>query len=381
MIHQASEREARAVVRALGTVASAGGATPLSVADRRALRAAGPTVLGVEVGDDDGGLAPTAAADLAAAVASDDVRLTTARMLAVMAFTDGVVENAKLALAIEFAGALGVRADFVRALAELKADNVNWVAHDQIRQNVASVPGMPWDTEDPYRPFLPYGGDGADPALNDRYRALGAKPVGTLGRTFHDHYVTNGYAFPGEAGGMAELWATPHDSLHLLSGYSTSAQGELLVASFTGAMLRADVDMMESHVLPTILIYHLGIDINKGLNAGDQERMAADPTWRDNYQGNVHLGLDPAKVWTAWDRGFAMSADVYSGQWDFWSLVDRDLDDLRDEYAIPPLDPADAALDDDDIDRDDYLRAGLPPPPLLGPAGTVDRQVADPTGG
>ena len=30
--------------------------------------------------------------------------------------------------------------------------------------------------------------------------------------------------------------------------------------------------MMESHVLPTILIYHMGIDINKGANAGDRTR-------------------------------------------------------------------------------------------------------------
>ena len=30
------------------------------------------------------------------------------------------------------------------------------------------------------------------------------------------------------------------------------------------------------------LIYHLGININKGLNEGDRERMAADPSWRDS---------------------------------------------------------------------------------------------------
>ena len=34
---------------------------------------------------------------------------------------------------------------------------------------------------------------------------------------------------------MAEAWATRHDSLHVLSGYSTSAAGQLLVAAFTGA--------------------------------------------------------------------------------------------------------------------------------------------------
>jgi hypothetical protein len=51
-----------------------------------------------------------------------------------------------------------------------------------------------------------------------------------------------------------------------------------------------------------------GIDINKGLNAGDRGRMAADPSWRNNYQGNVPLGLDAAKLWVAWDRGAAIES-------------------------------------------------------------------------
>ncbi len=375
-----SVTEADAILRALATVASAGGTTPLSAADRRGVAAAAPTVLGSDHDVDPDRLDTIAPDQLAAAVGDPELRLVTTRMLAVMAFTDGVVEGPKLQLVVDFGAALSVEATFVRAIAALEADDVAWAAHDEIRQNVASVPGLPFDTEDPYRPFLPYGGDRADPGLADRYRALADQPAGTLGRAFYEHYTTNGYQFPGEQHGMVECWATPHDSLHLLSGYSTSAQGELLVASFTGAMLRADVDMMESHVLPTILIYHLGIDINKGLNQGDQERMAADPSWRDNYQGNVHLGLDPAKVWVAWERAGAMTEDVYSGSWDFWDLVGVDLDELRQRYSIPPLAPDDAAVADADVDRDDYLRPGVPPPPLLGPAGTVDRSVADASG-
>jgi hypothetical protein len=371
---------ATAIARGLVSIASGNGNLPLSTADRRAVDTAAPVLLGVDDVVDADRLEPIEPADLVHSVSDAQLRLWTIRMLAVVAFTDGVVESTKLQLVLDFADALDVHADFVRAIRELEYDNVSWAAHDEIRQNVASIPGMPLDPEDPYRAFLPYGGAGADPALTERYRKLGERPPGTLGRAFHDHYVDNGYEFPGQEWGMAERWATPHDSLHLLSGYSTSAQGELLVAAFTGAMLRADVDMMESHVLPTILIYHLGIDINKGLNEGDRDRIAADPSWRDNYQGNVHLGLDPAKVWVAWDRATAMSEDVYSGTWDFWSLVDTDLDDLRTRYTIPPLDPADAALADGDIVRDDYVRPGLPPPPELGPAGTVDRALADPGG-
>jgi hypothetical protein len=191
-----------------------------------------------------------------------------------------------------------------------------------IRANVATIPGMPWRPDDPYGPFLPYHDSALDHVLADRYDALGTLEPATFGRAFYEHYRVNGYEFPGREFAIAESWATPHDSLHVLSGYSTSAQGELLVAAFTGGMLRRDVDLMESHVLPTILIYHLGIDINKGLNAGDRARIAADPSWRDNYDGNVHLGLDAEKLWVAWSRGRAMTADVYSGHWSFWDHIE-----------------------------------------------------------
>lgn len=101
------------------------------------------------------------------------------------------------------------------------------------------------------------------------------------------------------------------------------------MAVFNGASLSHPVDMMESHVLPVVFTYHLGIELNKGINKGDRERMDRDPSWRNNFEGNVHLGLDPAKLRRAWERAAAMTTDVFSGHWDFWSLVDEPLESLR----------------------------------------------------
>ena len=262
--------------------------------------------------------------------------------------------------------------EFVDALLQLSIDHVRWVADDTIRANVATIPGVPWWPDDPYGAFLPYHDVALDESLARRYDALSQLDVGTFGRAFHDHYVGNGYAFPGREHALVEAWATPHDSLHVLGGYSTSAQGELLVAAFTAGMLRRYPDPVESHVLPTILIYHLGIDINKGLNAGDQERLAADPSWRDNYQGNVHLGLDVEKNWVAWRRGQAMTEDLYSGHWDLWSHADTPLEELRRRYGIAPLDPAQAALADDAIDRRRFERPGLASPPPVSDVAISD---------
>ena len=349
---------------------------PLSPADRLAITSSLRTVFGGRDDIDPDGLTVMASTDIAEQIEAPATRLDLVRVLAVVALLDGVVEQPKLELVVDVATALHVHAEFVDAIHQLSLDHVRWVGHDMIRANVATIPGVPWDPADPYGAFLPYDGAALDEALAQRYDHLGELDEGTFGRAFFEHYRSNGYGFPGHAFALVEAWATPHDSLHVLSGYSTSAQGELLVAAFTGGMLRQDVDPMESHILPTILIYHLGIDLNKGLNAGDRARIAADPSWRDTYDGNVHLGLDPEKLWVAWDRGRAMSEDVYSGHWSFWDHVAQPLDELRARWAIPPLDPTLAAVADDAVRREDFVRAGLPEPPAVSSVPIADRPAS-----
>ncbi len=362
--------------RAAWTVVTTGGKTPASPADRRGVASALATVFGAAPVADVEGLSSVTSSELVRVVDDDALRLDLIRVLAVLALLDGVVEKDKIELVLDFASALHVQADFVDALHQLQLDHARWVGYDMIRANVFTIPGVPWVPDDPYAPFMPYGADGNDPVLTGRYEKLGSLDAGTFGRAFFDHYVGNGYAFPGSADGLVEAWATAHDCLHILSGYSTSAQGELLVAAFTGGALDPGTDFMESHILPTILIYHLGIDINKGLNAGDRSRIEADPTWADNYDGNVHLGLDAEKLWVAWQRGVAMTEDVYSGHWDFWAHVATPLADLRARWGIPDLQPEYAALTDEDVRRSDFERPGMTPPPAVSATPIADRPPA-----
>jgi hypothetical protein len=376
MIVDATDAQAETIVRAMYTVATADGGQPLSSMDRRGIETAWSTVLGHPEGTPVDELRPVTATGLAASVEDPAARLDAVRLMSVMAFVDAVVDDAKLDLALAAASALGVHADFVVAIEHLVADDVHWAGMDMLRHNVDSIPGMVWHPDDPMSAFLPFRDGHEDPALAARYHALEGQAAGTLGRAFFDHYTDNHFAFPGETSGVGEAWGTPHDCLHILSGYSTSAQGELLVAVFNGASLSMpNADMMESHVRPVIFTYHMGIELNKGINKGDRERMDRDASWRDNFEGNVHLGLDPAKLWVAWSRGAAMSEDLFSGRWRFWDHVGEPVDDLRVRYAVAPLDPTDAALDDARIDRDAFARPGMPLPAL----STV--QVAErPTG-
>ena len=106
--------------------------------------------------------------------------------------------------------------------------------------------------------------------------------------------------------------------------------------------------------------------------------MIADPSWRDNYDGTVHLGLDAAKLWTAWQRGAAMTANLYDGHWDFWSHVETPLDELRNRYGVEPLDPTLAAVDDQHVQRSDFERPGIDPPPPISSVPITDHPPVAP---
>jgi hypothetical protein len=356
------------------SVASANGKERLSSADESGITSAGRTVFGSTTPTDVSRLSYVEPRELADIVDRPDVRLNLVRALAVIALVDGIVEQPKLSLVVAYADALGIDQPFVHGLRHLLVDDVRWTATDMQTHNIQSIPGLALVPDDPFSVLLPYRAK-PDAALTRRYEELQTLPHGALGRAFFEHYKRNNFSFPGAAWAPAEAWATYHDCGHILSGYSTSAQGELLVAAFIGAMHKQPIDLMEAYVLPVILTYHMGIELNKGINKGDVERVERDPSWRNNYEGNVHLGLDPAKVWIAWDRGTHTTGDVFSGTWDFWAHVDEPVDQLREDFRIAPLAPEAAAVPDDQIDPALFARPGFTIPRI-----STERVVERPTG-
>jgi hypothetical protein len=267
-------------------------------------------------------LAPMSASELAAVVRDAHLRRHTVGFLAVMSTVDASIDAQKIAVVEAYADALDAHPEETRQLAAAAAGKLQWVIADMARQNVRSVTGRPFDGDinqwiQPYRAA-------SDPALAARYRGLAQLPEGTLGRTFFDFYQDNGFAFAGEPDGLVEEFATHHDSTHLLSGYSTSPQGEILVSTFTAGM--HPQEPVSGHILPVIFSWHIGVHIT-------------------DVAGSLTGALDPEKVWVAWTRGSALTTDVFDQRWDFWSVAHRPVDELREAYEVPPLDPAQAADD------------------------------------
>lgn len=320
MLIHLSDAQAPLVLGAMRLVASGAGARALTAADRNALVAFDRFILKRGGALDVDALPVPSAIDVARAVPDAGDREHVVQFLIVMAVVDATLDHARIRVVDAFAQALGVREDAVRQLAEVGRGHLAWVRADVARQNLRSITGHDvHETIDAW--ILPYR-DAPDPALAARYAALGTLAEGTLGRTFFEFYRANGFAFAGEAAGLNQRFASPHDSTHLLSGYDTSPQGELLVSTFTAGM--HPKEPMSGHILPVILSWHLGIELAK-------------------VPGEVTGQLDPAKFWNAWERGSQVAVDVFADAWSFWQDAREPLSALRERYRIPPLDARYAA--------------------------------------
>lgn len=318
MLLRIPRNQADAILGAMRAVALEHGEAGVTELDRGTIAGAATIVLGLDPVDPEA-IAPVDAAALARELSSTEEAEQAVRMLAVMALADGVVDAEKIGLVRVYAKALGVRDDYLEILAETAADEVTQATACIIRKNVESFPKLDVGrlAGGPIAPFLPYG-DAPDPALEARYEALGELPAESFGHAFYDHFKRNSFAFPGNPTGLAEGFTTPHDSSHVLSGYSTSQAGEICVSTFIGAM-HPD-HPMAAEVLPVLYSWHLGIKLNE-----------IAQSFRGAY--------DPRRFWTAWDRGAATTVDVVDAGWDFWAATEVPLEELRAEYGVPPTAP------------------------------------------
>lgn len=82
------------------------------------------------------------------------------------------------------------------------------------------------------------------------------------------------------------VFATNHNSSHLLAGYDTPPRGELLVSSFTAAMHRKDA--MSRYALPVIFSWRFGIALNEFAGAA---KGARDPQEFDGRVVRPKMGL------------------------------------------------------------------------------------------
>lgn len=293
------------VLGAMRHVAAAGGA--LTPADHHALRGCAHIVLRLDALPALDALAVPTPGELAGSLPDAAARTHVLQFLIVMALVDGSIDAARIAAVLHYADALDAHEAAVRQLAEAGRGHLAWLRADVARRNLYSITGQEL-TQSIDDWILPYRDGHEDRALTERYRALGQLPEGSFGRAFFDFYRSNGFVFPGEASALNEAFASPHDATHVLSGYDTSTQGELLVSTFTAGM--HPLEPMAGHILPVILSWHVGIEL------------AETP-------GRVSGQLDPRRFWVAWQRGSEVRTDVFAKGWSLWQHAAESLVGLR----------------------------------------------------
>lgn len=307
-------RESDAILGAMRQVALAGGHA-ISHADTASILAAGRYLLRRPELGDINTLPAAEPADLVAVLKDRAIAEEAMKYLAIMAMVDGSLDHDKLKRVLEYSRALDIEADYLTDLVEAASGHLAWATADMWRKNFDSVLSRSSEGLDPGMWIRPYEGANADPALVARYEALGRLPRNTFGKALWDFDKTNGYPFPGDPTALNAAFGTPHDSTHVISGYDTSARGELLVSTFTAGM--HPINPMSGHILPVIFFFHFGEQLNDVGHAGTG-------------------GLDPDEFWHAWARGQEMTVDIFDSKWSVWDWVERDLEELRRDWNVAP---------------------------------------------
>lgn len=313
-MRQVDRRQSDAILGAMRQVALAGGHA-ISHADGTSIAAAARYLLRRPEFTDIGSLPAVEPADLVATLKDHGLAEEAVKYLAIMAMVDGTLDTEKLKRVLAYSRALDVEADYLTDLVEAASGRLAWATADMWRKNFDSILSRSTEGLDPATWVRPYEGANADPALVSRYEALGKLPQNTFGKALWDFDKTNGYPFPGDPTALNAGFGTPHDSTHVISGYDTSARGELLVSTFTAGM--HPINPMSGHILPVIFFFHFGKQLNDVGHAGKG-------------------GLDPDEFWHAWARGDEMTVDIFDPKWTVWDWVERDLEELRRDWNVAP---------------------------------------------
>lgn len=270
----------------------------------------------------------TTPAQLKAACVDANIALRVLEVISIATFIEGLrdendeiipqkIDAAKLKHALEYANALSIDNDFIELMQLLIDDKVEEFKQKYTRLNFESVFHVKYDkVDDTAAIAFPYK-DSPDKALLERYHSLQTYPEGSLGKAFWQLYTSKEFKFPGDPEGLVEAFAAPHDSLHILAGYNTKFSGEILVSTCTATM--HDVFPVSGHVFIVAANWNLGFISTVAINLKAVGCLVIE------------------RFWEAYACGAAMKVNTFDPSWDFWAAADKNLDDLRLEYGIPPF--------------------------------------------
>ena len=306
------EHRAMALLGAMSEVAARGEHDSDKAA--RLVESAGRYVFGIEMSGSD----PVGAVDpatLAGILETDAQRSLAVEFLVLVPYCDPSVEGAEVDRVEDYASALGTHPQALEDLHRVRQGHIKRLFFDYTRRAAGAVKmkgderGILRRTWDEIHQYV------GDPKLTEQYLPLESYPEGSLGRTFFDFYRARGFALPGEKHSLGDE-VVGHDCCHILSGFNTDGRGEINVAGFEAGM-KSDGFGWEL-LMEVILDFQLGINFGLALVG---------------YTSKTDE-LDPEQVMVGVRRGLDCTVDLMGPEWDFWADAEKQVTDLREQYAI-----------------------------------------------
>jgi hypothetical protein len=253
--------------------------------------------------------------EVAAAVPAGEWRERLVQALIVVAAIDGEATPDEAALVDGYAKALGVSDPRQKNLHQIIDGHLMRLRFDLMRRIpiVRQLFAETWKEEGVKGVFSlvkAFAGKDVHPDVAWKYKALGLLPEGTLGREFWTHMTKRRFAFPGEAGGIAER-ACHHDLTHVLTGYDTDPEGEIQIAAFYAGYKKEDPF---GFIFGTLVMFHLGVKVSP----------IATP---------AQMKVDPKKVLRAMERGAKINRDL-TDHWSYWEDFEQPIEAVRRKYNI-----------------------------------------------
>jgi hypothetical protein len=291
-------------------------------AQRAVVDAMQRVVLGTNaVLDDEASLGPQ---ELAPLVTDRDQALQLIRLMVVVCLSNGPPSREQVALVTAFAAALNVDEPAVEVIGHLAHRRLlrfrlAFLRRSHLRHYFRNTYRMAGGLLPVVAAVLRFRGVlGEDPATVSRFKALEALPKETLGYRFFRHCSTAGIPFPGAKGGFPE-GAIYHDVTHVLTGYDTSAQGELKNAAFQAGYTRAGHDYFTWLIA---MVLHGARTNLTPFPMPNIESLLAEPGLAEGMLEEL-------------ERGAAVTVDLGEA-WDFWDFAELPIDAVRAQLGIRP---------------------------------------------
>ena len=308
--------QAETIVAVLGAVATARGTQEASEADLAVIGAAASHLLGgAPVPDDLAGSIPGVVAERLADPAVRELTLNVATILCFADVTESedgsqaYLEPSRVTVVDDLARYLRVSALDVVSVRRLTQHHRERVAYDLFRRFLAGTFGdqltMVRTTIEQTETRLHIDARRVH-ALWERVEQL---PAGTVGAELIRYYHENGWSYPGTDHHQPLAFAE-HDFHHVLGGYATTPAGELQVGAFTAGVAERPMDCARFFLM-----------------------------WEQLGVGSPAIpgavgAFEPEPFFAALERGARTTRDFIGEDWDPWTIVERDLDEVRRQYQI-----------------------------------------------